>query len=144
MKGTNQTGHHYLLHPTHQPCNFDPIRNDMPLRLFHAIPFLPLRSMWRPSATSRASWTTTSLRATRTLCPRRGGGTASWWTVSVPWPRTAVPTTARWDGRPSLLLIYLLVMSRWDGEIRDVCSRLQTAISYHIYLFKCHIYLAVF
>lgn len=63
--------------------------------------FLPLfcsfLSMWRPSAVSRVSWTPSSPKATRRLCRRSAGDTASWWTASAPWPRTAVPTMARWE-----------------------------------------------
>lgn len=89
----------------------------------------PSRSLWKPSATSRASWTTTSLRATRTRCRRRGGGTASWWTASVPSPKTAAPTTARWGGKRHRCNISLAVPYYWDVLIAIITCSLALALS---------------
>ncbi|KAL0179186.1 hypothetical protein M9458_024628, partial [Cirrhinus mrigala] len=47
----------------------------------------------RPSAANKMSWITTSLRATRTPCPKKDGGIASSLTVSVQWPKRTTPTT---------------------------------------------------
>jgi len=51
----------------------------------------------RPSAANKMSWITTSLRATRTPCPKRDGGIAFLLTVNVQWPKRAAPTTPRWE-----------------------------------------------
>lgn len=69
-------------------------------------PPLPCSTLM-PSATSRASWRATCPTATRQLSRRRGGGSASWWRSSAPWPRTPPPTTPRWvlaprEAAPSL------------------------------------------
>lgn len=54
-------------------------------------------SMLRPSAVNRVSWIPSLQRATKLHFQRNVGDTVSWWIVSVLWPRTAVPTMARWE-----------------------------------------------
>lgn len=61
-----------------------------------SFPFIFL-SMLRPSAINRVSWIASLQRATKQHFQRNVGDTVSWWTASVPWPKTAAPTMARWD-----------------------------------------------